>query len=1797
LEPDLNKPTIAQQGDLFSQSAVDCEPAAHPPAFSQPHLIKDGMGLPEAAQIIASTANLPLETATAALRTVGYVDEIHALREVIELLAGIKTRFKALEKVVTHLPGMFQAFDIVGSLDPTIAEPSVYEKSSSTNWKSANWTAEGNYLEWMFFYCAPQQFAELLADEAPLRLDVLAVWWLYGSAVRLYGDQIPPWRDKNSFFATPDVDIDAVKNLGRDTGRTIAVKTGAVASSYKNWLAEVDPRNSPRGHGGLYSDVKLPRALERLSGVKELGSKRLSTLVPLVTQTPLPRLRELELLKSHKNFPRPTELKRLKAFLQNGGDPSSPLYHEANLIALAIVSCRAVKNNLQWRVYQSPSNDPPADRIEWKFERRDYQGGRHLIPAWHKAEHGVRKAQAIWYLPRSISKWLRSLDVGFGRPRLVDLLPICKEEWSSRAYLALAKELDCTVGRARLITRDLVPRFIYHETANPSVVHFFRSTTGEQIERSDRIALNHYVPQGDGRAVKEHAAACRKVLSDTFPPGPHKISTPLGTPPLADSKKIEISRSLLKDYTDANGVVEKHNRLAHFILYACIAGTGHRRSSAPFPFPWDLHISEKLAFIADKLVTGSECRLVPLAPTLLSLLDFYVDHLNTLSYSNEVHPDVRNYARTIAASLRTSNAPPDQCVTNPETPTSGVFFEIAANGQRVLAKPISTRALDDRIENLTSCKRTVQRLRAAAASYLWESGLSGRSVQTFLGHQPEMHSFGPGSSWSVTAWADKVSCHLECYLIESGMGIRGATHPPKPRSPPGTIPALQVSSHFGYEGRSRDKKWAQQSARAFIVQELNEYVLRHDETEITEEIFNTIQANAREALRYDPAAADQVSGELKKQLAKLRKQFAAKVTARAAYLGSSTPGPMGIDFSRLFRNSCVFRALWAKSVATPIGASLFDPIERLAHLTISLVVFDAVLVPRHLESLLEDLEGGTEYRDQGASLRCQVQSATHDYYFSVNVGMTSTSLALGALRLPPRESGPELWKAVSQRVSLILRKLLGTQQHAEWSVQKLCTVFKPYWLSRLPGSMYSVAVGDHRGPAADARSHAHLLGGALGIEVAKPSASSKRTSSPIAKPQAHKDLQRLFRESRGILEKGERTKRKQRAALRAALTSESALSLSRWRSETQIVDLLRSFIGYLLDKGGKRVKTLAFSTLEKYFSLIAQEMIVLAWDIEFESISAEELTDLLNAVSARLNDKAAIPVLRYFTAHLRDEVQAPFCGAQWSNPWEPIRIRSTLVFPRHISRAFALLLAEGDEMAYRAAILAGLMHGYGLRTKEGLNARAALFDEIQPDALHVHRGQIADLKTSSSRRFQPSSLNPEPIQKLVREAVTNARSSPHPGQFLFEDSTGLALISRPYKYISKAAEALRTVTGDPGIVPYHLRHSFATALVLGLFAVHVPALHAVTVRMLGSSYEKRIRDILLAPSDWPFLLERAAVVLGHADMTTLLNTYFHGSSFVIEAFCNHWQPQGHLPDARLGAMLGWERTRIVKLRSRLPTDESRKPQWQDVGRYLVRQAMPKADENSPHSEESPQENASPSWAVPWVAISRILLERFQSDCSLESASEFAIRQLNVPPDTAVRLIAAYRDLVALTGLDDFEPRSSELLLPTSSHSKGTVRGRLERDRFVARAQAWSESDATHKASLVDFLKRWEARVDAINPRIICTSQLEFDDAMMVLKSLGASPTQLLIKIHGDPVDHWLNQMAQSWPLAKTSQIRASRGSKNILVKEVSISIAQSTEQDLPDGRDFHRALIAVVVASKVFTNATERRNGYPASAT
>ena len=171
--------------------------------------------------------------------------------------------------------------------------------------------------------------------------------------------------------------------------------------------------------------------------------------------------------------------------------------------------------------------------------------------------------------------------------------------------------------------------------------------------------------------------------------------------------------------------------------------------------------------------------------------------------------------------------------------------------------------------------------------------------------------------------------------------------------------------------------------------------------------------------------------------------------------------------------------------------------------------------------------------------------------------------------------------------------------------------------------------------------------------------------------------------------------------------------------------------------------------------------------------------------------------------------------------------------------------------------------------------------------------------------------------------------------------------------------------------------------------------------------------------------------------------------------------------------------------------------------------------------------------------------------------------------------------MATTELDDFEPPSSELLRPFSSQKTGVGRGQYERDQFVARTQKWIGIDPARKATLFQFLNLWEKKVDAKNPRIICVNQIELDQVRSLLENLGIDVSQLGFYTHGDPHNPWLESVALKHAGTTHSVNRASRGSHRVLVTEVSIAVKQKAGQQVPDGRDFHRALIALGVAIAV----------------
>lgn len=1725
---------------------------------------------------------LAINTADDRLRTAGLLHAGEAARVALPILAALNSRLESLQSLTPNLTGTIQALRYVAALNE---QPARSPPSTTQATPLVSWFGGANFVQWL----ATNLPNGVPQDRKELWLDILALRWLYSAALRNFGDQLGfNFRDS---IDSPDREV---RRLSKAKLPQSALELG-----YAEWLMAVSERSHESG---------LPRLAKSLHQIIEIPLQT----SPSPAHRPLPRLSERQLLRSHWHHFRPAQHHKLIKLLYRelGADSGSivtevemmfpvndePISreamddayeayrtrhrNEAGLLALSIQTSQPIQTLLTWRVHSG--NEPSLESNSFQhFSTLSKKSGKWYAKAkWVKYYDGPTKLTGAIELPHEVRSWLSNLHPGWGAPTLGDILPFSPTPWDSRAYNYLAAELGCSRNRAEVLCRDLVSQLVYEKTSNSALVSFWRDDNSKKADRTERLALVHYLQPTGKRAAEEITSAISEALGTRlYDPGEVPVLIRKVTDEEDSTSLKDILAALERDHQTASGTFARHNALARLTLFICLVATGHRRSLTPFPFPWDFNPTEKLVFICDKLVTGSEARFVPLSNTALTSLQRYVKGLKLLS--RQLQGPTRAYVEQTISFLSFEDEPPHTSKLTEFDPTSGVFFLLDRDGN-ISPKPLSTGALDRHIEHLTLSSWTTGKLRAILAQHLWEEGCSGRMIQAFLGHQPEMHVHGPASTWSVDHVAKTISPIIDSLFINE---LKQQAPPSEDWCPSSCFPAFTTTSNhthadgvtLGYEGRKREKAWLEYRAQAVLRQEISERLLASEtDPTATEELLTKddqkrIFERLTTELSHDPVAMKGVSAILEAKLSK----SVPPTRASASDWGRATPGPVEIGFSRLLRGAHVLRSIWERSVGLPIGNPEFDTVEALAHLAISLVCFDAILAKENLESLVRAAANGDFETYQGEiTLRASVVTATHDYEFSVRPGSVSTALALGIAKRS--EDSAFDWSEVALRVRTILHKLLCLGSPQKWSIARLCLVFRPYWLIRLPGAMYSVSIGEFKGPAADATSEAMLHG--------------KRPPPPPAKPlplvdparaveheqqEALKGLKLLFRNARGELEKGEQRRRVQRAKLRASVRAELNDDMQRWSSSSQIVYLLLTFIDWLLDNGGRRVKSLAPRSIEKYFSLVAEVLIREAWSIDFESCDAETLKNLFDSVAQQLDQDQGRTALGYFAAHLQDSVDTPYFGARWSNPRSPIRIRTSLVLPQHIDRALTLLAKQADPLSRQASTLIATCAGYGLRRLEAFGLAAHQFDAHQNHHLSITRTLVADLKTKWSRRVIASPLLAGPAAERLTQEVQLARTSPREVQYLFEADTRDYRINSVSKTSALATTALRVATGNPSIVPHHLRHSFGT--VLGIAVLAGPKsdspLSRLATRLVGTGYAKVASSVLNHPKDWPFGIDAVANVLGHADVGMFLNTYFHASHWVISDRCAQWQPR-QVQQARLGNIFDVDRTTLSKLQTRLKTSSSKAEISLDE---MVKEIARRHEDPTTDRQEGLDQSRA-QFSNQWSHVFRALLYRLDNDLTLDEMWAYAGAHLSFSPDRIQAISHRYTQFVRETGFDDFEPASSDLIDAVASHRNGVGRGQLERESFTSTVQHWANAAPENRSALEELLRIWVDRVDPIAPRIVCQNMGELQRTITTLESLGATTAHLSFELHGDQLDPWLVKAQEMVSIDSHASVRASRGSARVKVPEVSIAVKQVPGSPVPDGRDFHRALVGVYLA-------------------
>lgn len=1609
------------------------------------------------------------------------------------------------------------------------------------------------------------------------------------------------------------------------------------------------------------------------------------------------------LLKSHWNYPRPAEIRSLKKVCSDltgeathGG--KLPQNYERILIALALFTGRSLAEALSFPINgpAEPSEGRWAtDFLQVEVVNFKHEGRTIRTPWVFRRIQGVGTKDWIRLaLPRDLSDAILGSLYVTNAAKLEHLLPLTEKSWEDRCYVLLQSALSTSRKRAELLVRDFLGRQLFALTTNAALVRLLcdQTTTAEKNGGRRQLALSYYLDFQHGRVWEAYQEACKAVipfgavpvsLEKDLQKGPESLSLTLST-----AQFTAISTHLLKRIpaaVDTQTLIKCHNGFAEYTLFLMIAATGHRKSLTPFFFPWDICLEEKLAFISDKQVTGSEARFVPLPQLAVDQYVAYQAHLVALGAKLERLPAVAKHVQTLLAAMPRFDATRSNLI-HVANPKLSQFFFIDAEhqpqtfGTNRLDRIVNEKGLVVGPANMSTRDKakavvrvSVRRFRNGLGDYLWGALKSGSKVQAWLGHAPELHSFGEASTWSVQEWAGELRPHIQQYLVERGLVYRSSPLVnPLHRSVKRSVGAPSVStSNASYEGRAVNSKFASNRALKVLRQMLPEDYLEwqtyasagigtDDEAQplvIDDALQSRMAHEMKNRLGGDRLALDKISKTISEEFKRLKKR-GAHVTAVSTNLFRSDPGPVSVSFARHLRIACEIRRVWlGRWVEEGLGRKEYlrrlpgERIEHLAHLAISLVIFDATLDPARVKALTlaATSTDGVQFHPDTMTLRATITTERDIYDWLILPSPITAAHLVGLRRrsvsgLPENEETDptpteedarprieQTWKMINLEICRILARIqVAKSAGALCTLSELCLVFRPWWHLRLPGALYSVAVGDHVGPAPSRTSEKSLFAARepLPFESRNGLLSTQVKLPPLkAQKLVLNAINKLFSTSEGSLSKTRRSN------LENILKEPYQADLFFYVNEQPIVQHALGFIEYLLDVGGPQQPILRFSSIRTYYSKVVPLLIERWWDKSIADWSGADFDEAYNQVvgnsaiaSPQNEGTEKLDALRQFHRYLRDTSGAPFSAYLFQQKSQPARRRSDLLTWRAVDHAAREVRNDpliADTGRLQAETMIAVAAGYGLRNSEitSLTTDSFFGEPDSPLGLAINRNRFGDIKSSAGRRVIAQPLLNGSMKRAVVAAYKRAKATEKHDVMSSRDARLIDIKKADdiwsYGKLSQVCiSALRGASSSNTAVLHSLRHTFATAMMLELFGRprsvasqttvvgenstpcegrHGPSLIA-RERLVGpGDLTAIVSEVLQLPSNWPFAVDLLAQILGHADVGTLLGCYFHGTPMLLSEYTREYSRDAELIDERLAMLLGLERSTVTKRRKSFVTHEGKSGGDElTVVEQVISFDLTQRDLPAKPVRKAHQTLASPELeSMPWDVMDDLLMQRMASECSFEVMLGHAT-EVNVGAAKAASFIKSYRRLVEETGFDDFEFKGSELADYMPTRTKGVLRAKQERQMCLRILQSKSYADRQLRASLCVIAKIWSERTDPQDPWLVLRDEVEAQALEAVCRALGVNwriaaraDSTAQIEVHdvevrmtGSPASELLNFLRSAGiaPLPDSERVRFSRSGGRIKASEVGVQFVQRVNARIGDGRDSHRLFLVLSAA-------------------
>lgn len=1694
------------------------------------------------------------------LRIVGYLNIVPGLSSTLAMASTLRSRFIALQETFPNLETTIRHFVLTADLSLFVAQLKL-NVGESIDARPRNKNFDG---------LVEIPFRELekypLSD---LEKDLLALGWLYESL--LVSDNLP--------FRFPGQSEceSAAKHFQDFPSKYLRlVQEGFERTDFQQWTDAVF-RHATEAAPYFRDFTSFNTLSEKFSAIQP-PPKSIPHCLP--AKPTVVQFEHRALSKNHLNALRPSEQKALQEYIDN-----KLSHYETLVIGLGLATGRTVRDTLNLRLlgHEVRLTNPIDQYVKLKLFSGSY--GRYYRAIWVIPIDHQNSLKLP--LPEQISDLLRKIVRPDTNTRLINRLPVTHQTWETRCTAELMKTLNTGRLRATLILRDSLSRVCYDKSANPSLGYWLAlgRQGNEQAASASQVALTYYLNPQSVRTAKTYQSACQSLFGK-YGRFENLVSIPngnFGVDIETHRKSAEFMRQRIQAMAKSKDLIGLHNAFAQYSLLLLIVATAHRKSTTPFFFPWDIFVDEQLAFISDKCIVGSEARVIPLAQVASAQAKAYFHHLEKLCQKlGDEHAIAKAH---IAGLIETHGNTKRLLIT--DEPDVGLFFYIHPHGS------IHTLSTWDLSQLLIAAgiRLGIGDFRKALADALWGKQLSGMEIAALLGHANDLHPFGPASSWSAMQWATKIRPLIEEYLAERDWAclesplLHGNTRTP----PPNFRMPSPIPGNYSYEGRRKERLNAEERASLAIRAVLTDDFLEEQNYTLDDGVLQRVLEEIDEMLGADIEAKKCAKAMLALTLQKLRRRGYA-INSFLPNRYRFQPSPIKLTFGRNLAIAKPFRQRWLTRVGASIGGD-FDNLERIAQLTISLVVLDGVLDTKRLVGIIKALlekTGIARYPD-AMTIRSKIETQAHEYDWSIIASDITSALGLGLdAATSPSDSQLNI-KTITKRIGVICTKLLGREfaDRAPWTLERLTSTFEPWWFLRQTGAMFSIACGQHNGPAAHVQSEISLMARSEPTPMRAPTIKPIDLAPEIAIPSAYEaawvEIRKLLSESAGKREEGTANSRAQRKNLIKSFQQGIPDDLDYWRQDQQVVDLLLTFAQSLLKSGGLRLPKLIFGSIKTYLESISKPLVRHGWDTDFSAMTIADYRDLYKAIEGDCENKRTDwrLVLRMFHQHLRNTIGAPFLPEmEFNKSRMSKRCRGSLITLAALDMAENLLasssaLSSDQRKPARTLMYASI--GYGGRQAECTGLAATDFDTFDEKHLFIQANVIRDLKNRRRGRIVHRALLRPNQYRVISSQRKIALLSPSTEKYLLGTPQRNQKITTVSPLIRAIKTAIRSASCNDAAVIHDLRHTFASRLLLAGHPVKSghPALARVVERLLGdaSTDQEFARQVTGTPAGNPFFVDDAAQVMGHSNIDTLLNVYCHIAPILLAETAFAANQDIHVDDARLATMLGKERTALVKLRSRLVLHQEATNSGTLIRHYIGKISNNRITANDLKEKNNfgrqpteDEDEFSP------VLLERLLCNRKMSGLSLADASGLA-KEWGLPEQLVENVLHRYRELVCETGFDDFEPDPSELVSPYPLRSEGVLRGRQEREATLHRIGELLKKNERFCECFTSIAQQWRNDVDGRKPMFVCRSIDSLKQVLLVLRTLGAREEQLVLQAFGSLQSPLLVELQKDYSLSTYSPNgRFSRGPKNVKVEEIGISISQSPGSIVPDGRDFHRLM-------------------------